>query len=40
MITQLTNPQQQPVQETNEEEIPEDVQEVQDVTEDSDNMEI
>ena len=41
MITQLTNPQQQPApQETNEEEIPEDVQEVQDVTEDSDNIEI
>lgn len=41
MITQLTNPQQQPApQETNEEEIPEDVQEVQDVTEDSDNLEI
>ena len=41
MITQLTNPQAKPVvEETNEEEIPEDVQEVQDVTEDSDNLEI
>ena len=42
MIATLTNPQpQQPVEETNEEEIPEDVQEeVQDVTEGSDEIEI
>ena len=41
MITQLTNPQTAPApQETNEEEIPEDVQEVEDVTEGSDEIEI
>ena len=43
MIANLTNPApQQPVEETNEVEVPEDVQEeeVEDVTEDSDNMEI
>ena len=42
MITQLTNPQQQPVpQETNEEEVPEDVQEeVVDETIDSDEIEL
>ena len=41
MITQLTNPQTAPApQETNEEEIPEDVQEVEDITEGSDEVEI
>lgn len=42
MITQLTNPQQQPVvEETNEEEVPEDVQEeVVDETIDSDEIEL
>ena len=41
MITQLTNPQQQPVvEETNEEEVPEDVQEEVDETIDSDEIEL